>query len=178
MLKQCLTCGQDFDALERELTRGNGKYCSRKCSSQRPIWENRKAAISVFVCAFCNLTFERLTRDVNLSKSGLRFCSRKCKDNAQSLDGGCFAIQPEHYGDGLCSYRDRALKRYGAKCNRCGYKEQNQMLDVHHKDGDRKNGAIENLEVLCVWCHALETRLGLVVQSGERLSCTQEAVGA
>jgi hypothetical protein len=32
------------------------------------------------------------------------------------------------------------------------------MLDVHHKDGDRENGSIENLEVLCVWCHALYTR--------------------
>ena len=32
------------------------------------------------------------------------------------------------------------------------------MLDVHHKDSNRKNGTIENLEVLCVWCHALKTR--------------------
>lgn len=32
------------------------------------------------------------------------------------------------------------------------------MLDVHHIDGNRKNGKADNLEVLCVWCHALETR--------------------
>lgn len=32
------------------------------------------------------------------------------------------------------------------------------MLDVHHLDSDRSNGLPENLLVLCVWCHALETR--------------------
>lgn len=41
---------------------------------------------------------------------------------------------------------------------RCAYDAHEQMLDVHHRDGDRKNNKIENLEVLCVWCHALETR--------------------
>lgn len=32
------------------------------------------------------------------------------------------------------------------------------MLDVHHVDGDRSNGEIANLAVLCVFCHALITR--------------------
>ena len=32
------------------------------------------------------------------------------------------------------------------------------MLDVHHKDENRSNNKIENLEVLCVWCHAVLTR--------------------
>ena len=32
------------------------------------------------------------------------------------------------------------------------------MLDVHHVDGIRQNNHPDNLEVLCVWCHALKTR--------------------
>ena len=63
----------------------------------------------------------------------------------------------------LHSYRERALKAYGATCNRCGYSDIEEMLDVHHRDKNRKNSKLENLEVLCVWCHALETR-GVVVQ--------------
>ena len=177
MKKNCLTCDKEFEALQRELTRGNGKYCSRECSSNRPVWKNRSKTISTLTCAACYKEFDRQTCRVHYTKSGLNFCSRECKENAQSLAGNCPEIRPEHYGDGKSSYRERALKYYGAKCNRCGYGEIEQMLDVHHRDKNREHNEIENLEVLCVWCHALETR-GIVAQSGERLPCTQEAVGA
>lgn len=40
-----------------------------------------------------------------------------------------------------------------------------ELLDVHHVDGNRKHNKIENLEVLCVWCHAIVTR-GLVIDIG------------
>jgi hypothetical protein len=33
-----------------------------------------------------------------------------------------------------------------------------RMLDVHHKNNDRNDNRLKNLEVLCVWCHALHTR--------------------
>lgn len=37
-------------------------------------------------------------------------------------------------------------------CERCGYRGV-QPLDRHHKDRDRSNNDISNLEVLCVRCH-------------------------
>jgi len=87
----------------------------------------------------------------------LFFCNRECKDSAQGIDG-IKEIQPLHYKDGCGSYRARALKKYGVYCTKCGYDEYEEMLDVDHIDSDRSNNKIKNLQVLCVWCHALKTR--------------------
>jgi len=56
--------------------------------------------------------------------------------------------------DGAYSYRDRALKQYGAVCNGCGFTNL-LALEVHHKDKNRDNNSIENLVVLCANCHRI-----------------------
>jgi len=38
----------------------------------------------------------------------------------------------------------------GTKCSSCGTTEN---VEIHHKDGNRKNNAIENLVLLCHRCH-------------------------
>lgn len=43
------------------------------------------------------------------------------------------------------------------KCERCGLSEWNGLpipLELHHKDGNRINHKLENLEILCLNCHA------------------------
>lgn len=60
--------------------------------------------------------------------------------------------------DSKTTYRNRALMEYGAYCNLCEYAYDVRMLDVDHIDGNRKNGKLDNLQVLCLWCHALKTR--------------------
>ena len=43
------------------------------------------------------------------------------------------------------------------KCEKCGLSEwlgQPIALEVHHRDGDRTNNAIENYQLLCPNCHA------------------------
>lgn len=79
------------------------------------------------------------------------------------LDGGIKAIQPAHYGqradlENNRYYRHKALKHLGAICVKCYYSKFVEMLDVHHLNGDRSDNKLSNLQVLCVWCHALETR--------------------
>lgn len=130
---------------------GRRKYCSMSCS--RLGSRNR---VSV-VCANCGAKF--LKHPSNLkTKTGYHFCNKVCKDAAQRLDSGVGYTLP-HYKDGAGgSYRRRALREHGECCNSCGYVVCSSMLDVHHKDGNRDNNNLENLEVLCVWCHALETR--------------------
>jgi len=66
-------------------------------------------------------------------------------------------IQPNHYGtgNGESSYRRLALLEYGYKCQKCGYEANKAAIEVHHKDHNRENNTIENLEVLCANCHAI-----------------------
>jgi len=144
-------CGTTFYVPLNRLS--SRKHCSRSC-----VAEQRKRQMPL-ACANCGRTFTRTPSDLKASKSGLFFCSRRCKDTAQSM-GGIEAIQPEHYGkgNGAYDYRERALRYYGARCQTCGYDLDPRMLDVDHIDNSRANNDILNLRVLCVWCHALKTR--------------------
>lgn len=128
------------------------RYCSTRCAQ---LGQRKRVGL---VCAHCGKEFERAaSKDGRYTKSGLTFCSRSCKDNAQRI-GGLTEIQPSHYGSGIRNYRIKALRQERPRCAECGYDEYIEMLDVHHRDGKRDNNFLENLEVLCVWCHARRTR--------------------
>jgi hypothetical protein len=150
----CKHCSKRFGAPKHIIAYGRGMYCSKACDGSSK--KNRLAC----VCPVCQIGFERQMSHTKKSKSGLFFCSRKCKEFAQSLEGNCQEIRPDHFGVGLGrhDYRARAIKRYGPKCMECGYSQDGLLLDVHHKDRNRDNNVVENLEVLCVWCHAFRTR--------------------
>lgn len=144
--KSCEICKEEFavrlDRIDRR------RFCSPKCAH-----EGQRNSEQM-KCELCSLVFQRPKNRID----GRRvFCSRSCKDKAQSFEG-LTDFKPLHYVDGAASYRERALRHYGLTCNRCDYNEDDRMLDVHHIDGKRSNNCIENLEVICVWCHALETR--------------------
>lgn len=48
-------------------------------------------------------------------------------------------------------YRQRCLAKKGRECHFCSDTEN---IVVHHIDGDRKNGSIENLIPVCRACHS------------------------
>lgn len=144
----CIVCGTKFWAPRK----AGQRCCGAKCRGQ-----NQRSRVTV-TCAQCSKELSITPKRIERSRSGLIFCDRLCKEKAQRAEG-IREIQPCHYGDGGTEYRKRALREYGSRCKNCGYDEHEEMLDVNHKDGNRKNGKIENLEVLCVWCHAWETRM-------------------
>lgn len=146
----CIQCQKSFFVPKHVL--GRRRFCSRKCCS-----ENSSKSFLV-LCEYCKKSFYKKRSTIKNSVHGKFFCSRACKDIAQSFDGSCVEIRPKHYTNGKFSYRERALRVYGKVCNFCGYMDKCAMLDVHHIDGNRENNNIGNLEVLCVWCHALYTR--------------------
>lgn len=106
------------------------------------------------VCDHCASPFVRAKSKLDLSKSGKYFCSRECKDSAQKY---MVEIQPNHYGilSGQSSYREKAFRHYMPVCNRCSYSNI-LALEVHHKDRNRENNDILNLEILCANCHTIE----------------------
>lgn len=67
------------------------------------------------------------------------------------IDSDIAAVRPAHYGTGYTSYRRRAGIENG--CVVCNEKTLYKIA-VHHKDGDRKNGKLDNLEVVCHNCHS------------------------
>lgn len=62
--------------------------------------------------------------------------------------------------DGHSTYRIRALKHYNNKCNRCGF-DNPKALEIHHKDKNRENNDISNLEVVCANCHTIEHKVNV-----------------
>lgn len=146
---QCEVCGATYYAPSHRLAKR--RFCSLDCT--RKGTRTRET----LTCAWCQTPFERIPSKLDRSKYGLSFCSRDCKNKAQSIDG-IESIRPGHFTTGKSVYRQRAIKEYGAKCRQCGYDQCEAMLDVDHKDNNRANNALDNLDVLCVWCHALKTR--------------------
>lgn len=151
----CVNCSDVFAALTAEIKRGNGKFCSHSCSAIYGNIYRKKRLSPNCVCAQCNKEFYRNASKRKNSKSGLQFCSRKCKDIAQRI-GGIEAIHPDHYNTGALNYRAQALRHYSNKCNRCGYSKCLTIIEVHHKNRDRSNNQLENLELLCRNCHGEE----------------------
>src|SRR4051812_70836 len=107
-------------------------------------------------CDHCHYLFKIPESKYLTNKSGLHFCSRECKSEASSLGNPLTnALSINATG---ASYRSHALRVQDNRCNTCGYSKDIRMLDIDHIDSDRQNNSIENLQVLCVWCHALKTR--------------------
>lgn len=144
--KKCEQCDSPFVALLGEVKKGRGKFCSPAC-----FFKSRSCAIEL-ICAFCKTAFSRRRSTLKKSKSGLRFCSKKCKGDAQRLGAGFDGILPPHYGTGKVNYRSK-FDGAKMKCARCGYEEFSCSVEVHHIDGNHNNDVAENLQLLCANCH-------------------------
>lgn len=95
-----------------------------------------------------------------------KYCSIKCRNAYISYkwrvkkglivkpgvgSGGNQLGENNHrYKNGIGIYSKKAFEFYGKVCNRCNSK--NRLL-VHHKDENRSNNELSNLEILCKKCH-------------------------
>lgn len=150
------------------------KYCSRKCAAL-----HQRVHVNA-ICLTCSAPFTHISSRANKAK----YCSRKCYHKAVHLMGSVihsckhcgksFRSPPSHkrvYCSKACvgksskaiwnpdftTVRKKMAQRDMIKsCERCGYDSEPRILGVHHKDRDRKNNEMSNLEVLCPNCHSLE----------------------
>jgi hypothetical protein len=53
------------------------------------------------------------------------------------------------------TYRKLGFGRYGKFCQRCGAMPPKRLV-VHHRNRDRSDNRVENLEPLCYSCHERE----------------------
>ena len=111
------------------------------------------------VCIKCNNVI------INKRK-GLKFCSAKCRtayntyqwclrhNKFQKPGSGSGGNQDGHknhmYRTGIGTYHKTAFTNKVNECERCGSIEN---LLAHHRDEDRDNNELDNLEILCKGCH-------------------------
>lgn len=62
------------------------------------------------------------------------------------------------------NFLQQLVKKRGHKCECCGNSEWLKMpikLEVHHRDGDKRNCTEENLQLLCPNCHSFTDNYGI-----------------
>lgn len=94
-------------------------------------------------CDECGKKFKRLKSLVNKTK--LHFCSKECGNRYKNKS--TINIQDS------VNYRRNAFLAYPHECAACGWKEDEDILEVHHKDENRNNNHVSNLIILCPICH-------------------------
>lgn len=143
----CKECGKEHLIRIRK-QKLDYEFCSLECAR---IFKVRNGNTEL-CCAWCKTSFMRRYAHTKLSRSGLYFCTRKCKDEAQKL-GGIKEIQPPHYGTSqIVDYR-ALFDESELHCTRCGYNEFTCAVEIHHIDKDRNNNDKSNLIPLCSCCH-------------------------
>ena len=149
-IKICQYCSANFEVENRDFNRGRGKFCSKTCCGA-----SKKGSRKVepnTICSFCQKPYHVMASKLQ-TKSGLHFCSRSCKDLAQRIENNFTSLQPAHYGSGITSYREQAFRTLPLLCARCGYDKIPEILEVHHRNRDRTDNSISNLEIICPTCH-------------------------
>lgn len=79
---KCLECSRLKEVDSREVRRGNGKFCSRSCSSR---YNGRVQKLNNVVCSGCGKEFYKSKSSKKNSKSGLFFVIELVKIASKGL---------------------------------------------------------------------------------------------
>ena len=105
-----------------------------------------KQTILEKTCPVCNSIFHTEKRKTREQVT----CSKGCSNSLYRS-----GINHPNYVSGKGSYRNIALSMYKNECANCGYNEDSDALEVHHRDHNRDNNEVGNLMVLCANCHSI-----------------------
>lgn len=132
----CVVCNKPIYKRKVDIERNHGHvYCSVTCygiacRKEKP-------------CIVCGAPI--------LASANKKTCSRKCANIHRT--GIKYKLNRPR--DKVKSYKHlkiRLLKLRGQSCERCGYNKF-EILQVHHKDKNRNNNNLNNLELICPNCH-------------------------
>ncbi len=134
----CKVCKKAIYRRPSEIEKYNGAFCSQacyglSCRKERP-------------CAVCGKAI--------LASLHRKTCSRTCSNTHRA--GIKYKVNSPHdqvkYQQGL---KIQLLRARGKNCERCGYTKF-EILQVHHKNRNRKDNSLDNLELICPNCHCEE----------------------
>ncbi len=119
-----------------ELERNKGKaYCSMVCYGL--------ACRKEEPCVICGKLI--------LARENKKTCSRACANKHRT--GIKYKLnRPKDKVKFYQNLKVRLLEQRGKKCERCGY-DKYEILHVHHRDRNRLNNELSNLELICPNCH-------------------------
>lgn len=132
----CLICNKPIYRRPFEITQNHGRvFCSMMCYG--------KSCRKEKPCLVCGTPI--------VSHFNKKTCSRACANKHR--EGIKYKMNRPHdkvvYQQGL---KLRLLKIHGKQYQRCGYSKV-EILQVHHKDKNRGNNNLKNLELICPNCH-------------------------
>jgi len=143
--KLCKVCGKEFETVPSS---SKQHTCSMECARIR----KRKNRVRR-TCAVCGKDMYEIKK-----KSGSRkYCSTACKIK------GLADLKRKNYTlrclKGVFA-SSRESKKFHLSmhpyCNYCGWRDVIDILELHHKDRNRRNNTVENTVLLCPTCHTLE----------------------
>lgn len=141
--KNCVMCGTIFKTVP---TSSKQFTCSVACMSKRR--EKERVRIKCAICA---------TEIITLRSRNRKYCSSSCKIT------GLAAMKIERFKTSRLFGRwkdSKAMKKYLLEkygcCQRCGWKEEVNVLEAHHKDRNRRNNTEENVDLICPNCHSID----------------------
>lgn len=132
---KCSVCSEPI--YRRPSERNNGKvFCSSSCCGI----SNRKES----PCIICgNLILASLHK---------KTCSRACANKNRAGMKYKLSLPRKNNVKNQRALKIRLIAIKGKKCERCGYNKL-EVLQVHHKDRNRENNDLNNLELVCPNCH-------------------------
>ncbi|HLN19359.1 MAG TPA: HNH endonuclease [Patescibacteria group bacterium] len=135
----CLVCGKDVYRRPIEIKRNNGRvFCSVACYG--------KSCRKETPCLICGKPI--------LAGFHRKTCSRSCSNKyREGIKYKLNSPRDKVKTQGLLKIR--LLKIRGKKCERCGFGKY-EILQVHHKNKNRNNNDLDNLELICPNCHSEE----------------------
>ena len=149
IMVSCKICRKSFKAKPWHLQQGWSKCCSKKCRDEA-------LKKGKFVnCDTCRKRIWRTPKKVKRSKSGKFFCKKSCQTiwRNKVYSGSNHALWIGGSSSGF--YRRKFLKSgVPIICKLCNEKDI-RVLQVHHKDSNRKNNELNNLVWVCLNCHHL-----------------------
>jgi 5-methylcytosine-specific restriction endonuclease McrA len=86
-----------------------------------------------------------------LGKFNKKTCSRECA-NINRAGIKYHLGSPRDKVKSQQALKIRLLNTRGKICERCGY-NKHEILQIHHKNKDRSNNNLDNLELICPNCH-------------------------
>jgi len=135
----CIVCGTLIYRRPGTLKQSNGAaYCSQSCYGKSCRKEKPCVICGQLILAGANKrTCSRVC--ANKSRTGITYSGRRTKDNVVTQR----------------RLKVRLINERGTNCERCDF-ELTDILQIHHRDRNRKHNMLTNLELLCPNCHARE----------------------